>query len=661
MKIKRMNVIGLIAGVFVLLAACDQTGESSSGRETDGWENWEEEEDPRVLVDITVEPPDTLIYALGQPFDPTGMVVEGFYDDGSSRALGESEYTIEMPDMTVAAAKVVTVKAAEGAFTKRFQISVRNDTKILRSIAITRPATKTAFEIGQDLSTTGMVVTGDFFDSASQTQSYEPITAYKTTGYSKLKRGTQAIKVKANGQSAAPYNVTVSVPASAAVSVSFKRQGFHNHFLKGQAFNQVSRDIMVKAQVNGIIANFGHDDLSITDFSGYNSDATGQQALTLRLDQKTVSFNVQVLDVEPHVYFDYGYMRLPSDLNGVGPGSGKYYAQAGEKLTLSAVRFLIGYDANNQDAGVTYSWSVTQGTNYTAPHTTGEFFDFTPNAAGTYTVQVSVTGRDYITGQNTTKIATTDVVCYSGTVQTAKTFPDAPGLRNFAPGQFTSGGNGFGWSLGAQGGYRVWRVDSHQDSYYIGGNAFGQWLEPGVVWMMEDKNNNNIPDEMWYELKGGEDDTNPSQITRRYGLMYFHATGESINQYGQPVTGLPWVDSKGRTGTMEGGWPRYWGVSDAEPWVLYTGTLLRDTGEMVTNYNIENMFGYVDALNGKNHAVSKARRADGSPANLTNVRFIKVQTAFFAYGNMFGEISTEIGFADGLGVTTDFPMPSGAY
>jgi hypothetical protein len=57
------------------------------------------------------------------------------------------------------------------------------------------------------------------------------------------------------------------------------------------------------------------------------------------------------------------------------------------------------------------------------------------------------------------------------------------------------------------------------------------------------------------------------------------------------------------------------------------------------------------------YAVSDAAYADGSPVTLTNVCFIKVQTAAFRYAGIFGEISTEINSAGGLGLLPFLPKP----
>jgi hypothetical protein len=72
--------------------------------------------------------------------------------------------------------------------------------------------------------------------------------------------------------------------------------------------------------------------------------------------------------------------------------------------------------------------------------------------------------------------------------------------------------------------------------------------------------------------------------------------------------------------------------------------------------------GYVDCVrygkwNTEHFYISDAIRADGASVALTDVRFVKVQTAFLGYGGLFNEISTEVYAADGLGIQTNFPKP----
>jgi hypothetical protein len=238
-----------------------------------------------------------------------------------------------------------------------------------------------------------------------------------------------------------------------------------------------------------------------------------------------------------------------------------------------------------------------------------------------------------------------------------------PNIRNFAPGQFTKGGTGYGWSLGAALGYQVWKLRKINDktaNITIRGNAFGAWSEPGIVWVSADDNQNGLPDDTWYELKGCEEESplNKPMITRSYGLTYIRdGEGEEVtNEFGQILGGIYWVDSKGRTGRFPGGWPTIWGIVGNR--VTFAGTILRDNGKISTGaYNGSNFpGGYVDTY-GSTFNIDDAAKADGTAANLPWIDFVKVQTGMFVYGGIFGEVSTEINDADGLGSQTDFPDP----
>jgi hypothetical protein len=94
--------------------------------------------------------------------------------------------------------------------------------------------------------------------------------------------------------------------------------------------------------------------------------------------------------------------------------------------------------------------------------------------------------------------------------------------------------------------------------------------------------------------------------------------------------------------------------------VTYTGTLLRDDGNFTNGYSgvVDSTisWGYVDTSY-IYFRISDARQQDGSPANLPWIDFVKVQTAIFRYAGIFGEVSTELYYADGLGKQTDFPLP----
>jgi hypothetical protein len=643
----------------------------------------EPEPEPRVLTGFSIAGlPDIIIYARNQPFESAGLIVEGLYSDGTAEELEQTEYTVSPPNTSTGGLK--NVKVSVGEFEPQyFQIIVRNDTKILQSIAVSSPPNKTLYDLGENLDLGGLKINGTYYDSETGTTSTETLgTAPQIGGYSRTKRGVQNLTVTVNGKTApSGFTVTVRVPASATLTLNHYRNGSSNHqrdqmkpaYIKGKEFDLAGSNLQAAITAGSLKLTLRPADGGITaaDIEGFDRNRTGAQTLTLRLDEASETFSVEVLDAEPAVWFDYGYMRHEGDARGEGPGTGKYYARPGETLVLAPVRFLIGYDDDHNDTGVTYNWSVSGASAYTSTTTGGgEYFHVTPAAAGTFTVTVQVSGRSYISGQTISKSASTELVCYTGTVPADKSFGEnsskTPYLRHFAPGQFSEAGSGYGWSLGAAGGYELWRVE-HQSSYTITGNPFITWSEPGIVWVQEDKNNNNIPDEMWYELKGGDDDmaAYKDQIRRRYAVTYFNSGGEALtNEYGQLIRKICWADAKGRTGWIEGGWPKDWGVKGN--WATYTCTLLRDNGKICDNTypTLDDSRGYVDACNMDANVsdrtkffVADAIRADGSSVTLGAVRFIKVQTAVLRYGGIFGEVSTEINSADFLGGQTSFPLP----
>jgi hypothetical protein len=477
--------------------------------------------------------------------------------------------------------------------------------------------------------------------------------------------------------------ITVKIPASATVQmVELYTNGdaksmlsylpgdsvvYRSAYIKGMPFDLAKANLRPMVTINGqpVTLSWGNGIGPDDTVTGYNANALGKQTLAMDLDGVRGTFDIYVLDAEPQVYFDYGYMRHAGDPGGVGPGAGKYYTRPHETLILAPIRYLIGYDEDSRDIGAAYSWSVTGGAYDTAAGTTGDSFAFTPKETGTYTVTASVTGRNFVTGQSDTKTAATEVVCYTGTLP-AGNFVSP--LKNFSPGQFTERGTGYGWSLGAALGYEVFRI-APSSGFYVSGNAFGGWEEPGIVWVQEDRNGNGVPDEMWYELTGS-DETNPltkPYITRRYAIKWLRLDDEAEeNEYNQIIRTICWVDSKGRAGAMASGWPKDWGVIG--DWVTYTGTILRDGQGSALNTHIDfpmGLAGYVDCFNdGKQtYVFSKdvAIRADGGPANLESIDFVKVQTAKFSYGGAVGEHSTEIVTATGLDDQSGgFPNPLGS-
>lgn len=180
--------------------------------------------------------------------------------------------------------------------------------------------------------------------------------------------------------------------------------------------------------------------------------------------------------------------------------------------------------------------------------------------------------------------------------------------------------------------------------------------EPGVVYFMQDENENGLPDEEWYEVKGSEF----NHSTRGYSLTYYAPNSEGGN--------VKWKDNQGGEGELPNSYSWWWRSEDDS--VTFTGTLLPEAyvnnGDTVAPYwevkrdlflygyaengkRVGNEFAldYLESKKGNCFDISDVVDERGDEVDLTSVRFIKVQSGVFQIAGWLGEISTEInGAAD---------------
>lgn len=207
-------------------------------------------------------------------------------------------------------------------------------------------------------------------------------------------------------------------------------------------------------------------------------------------------------------------------------------------------------------------------------------------------------------------------------------------------------------SLGEFGGYITVGFDHSIENtagadIAIKGNAFENWSEPAVVWVMQDENGNGLPDETWYELRGSE--TGKETTEQNFYVTYMKPTGSRQD--------VAWIDANGNTGTVDiNGYHSqdsfYPNWVDAASYTLY-GTYLpsqmEDQSGNGTYYvNPEFEWGYVDNM-GSDYIgaetqldIDNAMYPDGTSIQLEHVDFVKIQVAQNGKGGWLGEISTEV-------------------
>jgi hypothetical protein len=174
------------------------------------------------------------------------------------------------------------------------------------------------------------------------------------------------------------------------------------------------------------------------------------------------------------------------------------------------------------------------------------------------------------------------------------------------------------------------RENGPGDDFHIKGNAFGAWVEPGIVWVLKDENRNGKADDTWYELKGNAEEL-LIPVIRRYAVTYYRSGA--------------WEDNLGNTGTCGPlqKYPSSWPDS-----VTLAGTMLDRSNSSVMGWDLK---GYVDTTD-EFYDIDDAVQADGSPVSppLDCTDFIRIQTGEHVYSGALGEISTEIaGGSQGIG------------
>ncbi len=281
--------------------------------------------------------------------------------------------------------------------------------------------------------------------------------------------------------------------------------------------------------------------------------------------------------------------------------------------------------------------------------------------AGTYTVAY--------TGKNSAGSITQDftvnveaIIKEGGAtafVTTMFEYVPAPGqFINKSPGNIESANGILGKknglvTLGAWGGYIVLGFDhtvlnKEGNDIQVYGNAYTNWSEPGIVYVMQDENGNGKPDDTWYELKGSAFGT--ADYKTNYEITYTRPDS--------PDKDVPWSDNAGNTGFVKKNQSHK--QAYFPEWITgnsYTlkGSWLkskvnRTNPSYVTSPAYE--WGYADDLanasNGGKVNISNAVDKEGNAKTLKGIDFIKIQTAVLDDGGWLGEVSTEVSGVEDL-------------
>ncbi|KUO79036.1 MAG: hypothetical protein APF81_23305 [Desulfosporosinus sp. BRH_c37] len=240
------------------------------------------------LKSIAITTPATkLKYKVGEPLDLSGLVVTGTYMDDSMQIEPVKATDVTGFDSTAPAASQ-TLTITIGGKTTSYTIAI---TKVeLKSIAITTPATKQRYKVGEPLDLSGLVVTGTNMDESTQ---IEPVTEANVTGFdSKAPAASQTLTITIGGKTTS-YTIVIT-----------------KGDLKSIAITTPATKLMYKVgetlDLSGLVVTGTNIDdstqiepVTAADVTGFDSKApAASQTLTITIGGKTTSYTIKVVELD---------------------------------------------------------------------------------------------------------------------------------------------------------------------------------------------------------------------------------------------------------------------------------------------------------------------------------------------------------------------------
>ena len=269
------------------------------------------------------KPPIKTTYKSGESFDATGMVVTATYGYGITSDV--TGYTVT-PAVLTDGVTMVTITYTEGRVTKTASTPVTVE-KVLVSIDVTTPPTKTAYDYLESFDPAGMVVTANFSDGSTA-----PATgySYSDTAFSTL--GQQAVSLEYTYEGvtkSASLNVTVNaieVPVPTQKNIPSYDGNSKSPVWEGYDSVKMTLD----GETSGVNAK---DNYSVTFTLNYGyvfPNGTGTATVQWKIDRATIpavpaQIDVPAADGTPKSptwdSYDPTKMTIGGDRFGTDPGN----------------------------------------------------------------------------------------------------------------------------------------------------------------------------------------------------------------------------------------------------------------------------------------------------------------------------------------------------
>ena len=227
-------------------------------------------------IAVTTEPT-MMVYAVGESFNPAGMVVTATYTDGTTKVV--TGYTVDGGDNMVLGTNHITISYREGGVTKVATLSVTVvNAQAVSSIAVTTNPDKMVYTVGENFDPTGMVVTATYGDGSTR-----PVSGYTTENDVNMPIGENTITIsyKEGGVTkSTTLTVTVKAPLT---GIEVNTESAKMEYAHGENFDPA-----------GLVVTATYSDGTKEDVTGYTVEGgenmtVGQNTITVRYTERGVT------------------------------------------------------------------------------------------------------------------------------------------------------------------------------------------------------------------------------------------------------------------------------------------------------------------------------------------------------------------------------------
>ncbi len=228
--------------------------------------------------------PNKTAYYLGEVFDPTGMVVQVNYNDGSSRIVTDYSILNYSSDTEgTCTVKVRWISANNGTYDHTFDVTVFDPNPKLTGIYVHTLPLKQYYNMREALDVTGLVVKGLYTDGVERT-----VEDYTLSGFNALQAGDQMITV-AVGEFTDTFMVSVGASRT-LTEIALAQTPTKTTYYIGDTLS--TADLWLE-----LIYDDGFTSMASSGFtvSGYDASLAGEQTITVTYGEFAVTYTVRVL------------------------------------------------------------------------------------------------------------------------------------------------------------------------------------------------------------------------------------------------------------------------------------------------------------------------------------------------------------------------------